>query len=773
VTERRCEAPAVAVVAKMDEIKALQEEFARAQMSGSMAKLSERNCVEVIMMLQKFDMIDLLYTMDGKQYVTPAQLETDIRNEISYRGGRVNLVEMHELVNVDLSVVEATVTSMLKTDGYLTLVQGDLVDRTYIEGLAVEVNDMLQEAGYVSIAELCSTFDLPFDFLLEKLEPLVGTVVKGQLDVPFNTAYFTEAFVRRQRARVLGVFSGITRPTALSALRKTFPFHERLFQSELDKLIADGKLAGKVQGRMDRAEFVPHIQQRTQDKWIQSFFRENGYVEYDTVERLGIRKPQSRLKSMFPNGCTLETCIVGSVIVDNVNESIDLAIKDGQFVDVMTLLPSSCTLGDADILISQSPPYKKAHSASVLCDSIVCSAAFVSQCTDIFKDMMVTKAKKAATATASQTADAHANAAEAAPAPTLHLDAPVSKRDKRKEKRKKKGGKGDVDEETRGGGRGGKNSGGQQATASSRQEWEFMCMGDIEAVLVDKVKECPDHMYSELAALLHRQLHKRFQEYVREAFRGGVSAADRREQIENLRQEYITTYVHTRLCQNGLEHFESSAAASLVRYLLKDLGTKLLNILVRVQAEESYVQCPTGDMTQAERKTVVAQIPAAKGNGLAKLEPLLNAKVADGFLDPLEDAADALGFRVKRSDKKRDKKMVFEHRTRLQEQLADVTEPSAILLLVTVLLFQAHTGCILHAQGRSVSTIITFLKEKEALPQDQLAVVLEYQRKVMLALTAKDEVADSDRVSEAETLAVKALVAKPPARDAAAAAPAV
>lgn len=30
---------------------------------------------------------------------------------------------------------------------------------------------MLQEAGYLSISELCNTFDLPFDFLLEVILP--------------------------------------------------------------------------------------------------------------------------------------------------------------------------------------------------------------------------------------------------------------------------------------------------------------------------------------------------------------------------------------------------------------------------------------------------------------------------------------------------------------------------------------------------------------------------------------------------------------------------
>lgn len=39
------------------------------------------------------------------------------------------MVELHEVVNVDLTVVQNSISAMLKSDGQLTLVQGDLIDR--------------------------------------------------------------------------------------------------------------------------------------------------------------------------------------------------------------------------------------------------------------------------------------------------------------------------------------------------------------------------------------------------------------------------------------------------------------------------------------------------------------------------------------------------------------------------------------------------------------------------------------------------------------------
>ncbi len=43
----------------MDEIRALQEELRRAQQSGSAARLSERNCVQLIMKLQELGLLQV------------------------------------------------------------------------------------------------------------------------------------------------------------------------------------------------------------------------------------------------------------------------------------------------------------------------------------------------------------------------------------------------------------------------------------------------------------------------------------------------------------------------------------------------------------------------------------------------------------------------------------------------------------------------------------------------------------------------------------------
>jgi hypothetical protein len=175
----------------------------------------------------------------------------------------------------------------------------------------------------------------------------------------------------------------------------------------------------------------------------------------------------------------------------------------------------------------------------------------VQRCADLFKEPMAAKAKEIASTSAASAlpqggAGAGAGSARttsggssgSARGPAADADddddddGRPSKRDKRKDKKKKKGGGGGG-----GGGAGGASTDATAPTAAGEQQWNFMSLSEVEAVLANKIEGCPSEVIPELAAVLHRQLGTRFQEYVRDAFRGGVTAADRRKESEALEAE--------------------------------------------------------------------------------------------------------------------------------------------------------------------------------------------------------------------------------------------
>lgn len=85
------------MAATWDEIRQLQADLASVQKSESSQKLSERNCVEIVNHLIASDLLEVLFTLDGKEYVTPQRLEREIRDELHAHGGRINVVELQSV----------------------------------------------------------------------------------------------------------------------------------------------------------------------------------------------------------------------------------------------------------------------------------------------------------------------------------------------------------------------------------------------------------------------------------------------------------------------------------------------------------------------------------------------------------------------------------------------------------------------------------------------------------------------------------------------------
>lgn len=75
-------------MADWEEIKRLQADFHRAQLSSTAHKLSERNCIELVQKLINSGLVEVIYTTDGKEYLTPQHLQREIKDELFVHGGK-------------------------------------------------------------------------------------------------------------------------------------------------------------------------------------------------------------------------------------------------------------------------------------------------------------------------------------------------------------------------------------------------------------------------------------------------------------------------------------------------------------------------------------------------------------------------------------------------------------------------------------------------------------------------------------------------------------
>ena len=131
------------------------------------SRLSERNCVEIVSKLIELRLIDVFFTNDGKEYVTPQQLVKEISEELYIHGGRINLTELVPLLNINYQTIEAKAQEIVQSRPDVHQVTGQLIDDEYLNRVSEEINESLQLNGQIFVAELTKQYELPSDFLLQ------------------------------------------------------------------------------------------------------------------------------------------------------------------------------------------------------------------------------------------------------------------------------------------------------------------------------------------------------------------------------------------------------------------------------------------------------------------------------------------------------------------------------------------------------------------------------------------------------------------------------
>jgi len=177
-------------------------------------------------------LIDVFFTTDGKEYITPQHLLKEIKDELFVSGGRINLVDLAKTLSIDLQVVTRKTTELEKSDSSLRIINGQLISNSYILSLCKEIDDKLQQMGQVSVGDLTSQYDLPSDFLLSAIEKQLGKTIHGIQDKQDREIIFTPMFVEKNLCIVRGALLAITKPVTTATLINLIGVPERLFFCE-------------------------------------------------------------------------------------------------------------------------------------------------------------------------------------------------------------------------------------------------------------------------------------------------------------------------------------------------------------------------------------------------------------------------------------------------------------------------------------------------------------------------------------------------------------
>ncbi|XP_072018738.1 E3 UFM1-protein ligase 1-like [Amphiura filiformis] len=758
-----------------EEVKRLAADFQRAQLTTAQQRLSERNCVEIVNKLLEQSLIDVVYTLDGKEYLTPSQVSKEIRDELIVHGGRINLVDLQQIIGVDFSHVETKANELVKGDGNLYLQLGQLIDSDYLDSLAEEINDKLQDNGQVTMADLIKSYDLPADFITDALESRLGTIIDGEMDQFDRGLIFTKAFVDRHTAKIRGVFSAITKPTLVLSILNQYKFPEKLFYNILEGLVSSGRLCGSISGgRQDRASYVPEIYAKTQNNWVDSFYKQNGYLEYDALSRLGISDAKTYIKRRFKSEklIYLPSCCIGQGLQDQVEASIEEALASGTWVDILPLLPSILTTADASQILQQFMKGKGRLGAKVFCESIVCSEKFLESCRTMFDSLMKSKAEKDVTNAPQLLMQVDKKAMAA-------VTGGDNRKEARKDERRKKAAGGGGSSKGGGGGAGSQGREGktkkvkkgrgrgrdaeemeddyEEESSRGHVELEFLPVEEIQEVLEKNLRDCPEGLHEELAEDLFRPLTRVYQEVAKAVYQsmtGTGTAQARRKTRGELQEKMNTLWNNVKLFEKGIKQFDDEDIESqLSKYLVKTLCTDITNLLFcGVASENQLSEMDPADVTAETRAKIVVKLPEEVKNPMSKLHASIAGKDVNEFLSRLDEACDPsiCDILLKKIDKKKERQIVFHHRQALCEQLRQESDPAMALHLTVVITFQNATQCMVHAPGKCVPQLISHLAEH--ISPDQNAILIQYQGLVQkqLGLARKEHEGSDDHGKEEE-----------------------
>ncbi|XP_049278724.1 E3 UFM1-protein ligase 1 homolog [Anopheles funestus] len=718
-------------MADWDEIKRLAADFQKAQLSTSLQRLSERNCIEIVKLLIDKGLIDVIYTNDGKEYLTQDHLQQEVKDELYVRGGRVNLIELAKVLNVDFVKIEYIAKRLSDRNPELHLLLGQLIDASYIQRVASEINQKLVQYGEINIGQLTITYDLPTDFILNQivLENL-HKIIFAKQDPTNAHIFFTQSYIMRNKAKIRGALAAITKPTPVSVILNLTDVPARILYMSLKELSSLGSLT--VQS--PAGQYIPHVYERMQAEYVKDYFQQNGYITNDAVTKLGVSDVRSFVRSRLPEEKLfyMKNCIVSNRLIERVTYAMDACISTNSYLDMSTILPPALSNDNMEEILTHvlTPAIRK---QTYVFGTVVLTINFMDECVKGCQELVNEHAKRAV-----ESGNYQKYMAEKM---MQHQDVDQfatdeGKVDKREERRKKaatgKGGGGAQGRETKTKStkkhaRGNKGnamdsdddadmqSGAGGKKGGKEPHIELISVKEI-AKVVEKAlepeglemldKDLAHHYYPILSKQALAKAHELYEQSLQK------NNQNRRQTHASIQEKLNTLYNDIRLYEKGLKLFPSDVQGQLLKYLLKTYGTDVCNEICLYVAAECNLNTNFNAPLTAEQRTKIANDSSAEYRAPLQTlcKSLTTSETVEDFLEKTDKAMQACSMMLKKIDKKKDRNLILCHKHGLLEQLTNCTDPALVLHLAVLIIFTISTQTMLHASGRHVSAILSFLQ---------------------------------------------------------------
>eukprot|EP00746_Dinoflagellata_sp_MGD_P126431 gnl/MRDRNA2_/MRDRNA2_61275_c0_seq1.p1 gnl/MRDRNA2_/MRDRNA2_61275_c0~~gnl/MRDRNA2_/MRDRNA2_61275_c0_seq1.p1 ORF type:complete len:723 (-),score=220.34 gnl/MRDRNA2_/MRDRNA2_61275_c0_seq1:3-2171(-) len=642
----------------MDEIRKLQQQLMAAQATANVKKLHERNCVELVVKLISNGAVQLIMSTNGKEWLTPERLQKEIVEAINLSGGRLSMTELPNEIGVGIEHIEQQMEKILSNDTSLVKLQGEILSRQYLKGLAQELDESLELTGCLTLSELAMRFSLPADFVRNNVFSLLETAYVFK-----QNQIYTNSYEKRLEARIRGALRGATQPVSNTEIAAQHQVDSEVIGAIAQKLLKAGSLQGKYAGN----SFTPQIFISAQGQQSDDFFKANMYLSATLAKSCGMTlkdfQSSKKLQGVLLPGVFLADDLIPPILA-NMTE----ALTSAGWVDLVPLLPTSLVPQDASDLVQHFVKKKQLPGKTVPIEHCIVSQKFLQDVASAFDNQVKEAAENSLKAPAAGKAATPKKAAKKQAAADDDDDDDWDDGPKNK----KKGGK------KAGGGAKGKKSkaveeeDGEDAANAAAEQSSGVSEESIQNHLIEKYPDIPDLAHSDICSQLQPMLSAKFKA-AQEAARSAVQSAQKMsfEKVEKFVQEKYDQLAFGIRSLEVMELLESP----LVAHCIKDVMTEPLHRMLAVKFEELTGE--NKEITAANRKQILDKIMAqdkAKGASFKKVLDVIANKDHAAAVDALWACADDCNIFCRKVDKKREKQALQDGRAECREKLKDATD---------------------------------------------------------------------------------------------------
>ncbi|KAK4883689.1 hypothetical protein RN001_007008 [Aquatica leii] len=479
---------------------------------------------------------------------------------------------------------------------------------------------------------------------------------------------------------------------------------------------------GFLTARTTTAMYVPNVYSRSQNEWVQNFYKQNGYVEFDALIRLGINDAKAYLKKQFVNEniMTLKSCVISQNLLERIEADIDECISSKSYVDLQSNLPNALNDDDIKLIVDKVLTLQKQRNIIILGNYLLSKAfieSLMKEC-EIYLQDQVKRLVESGEYQQYQTDLRVSNKPQKG-------DDLEEKVDKREERRKK----------AAGGKSGGGTQGRETKTKSTKKptkmvkndeddrdevgvskkgSLQVVCVEDVEKLIEKRVEEEGlSEIIDDIANYAAPILNSNGLEIARKLYETTVAdrTAARRHTHNDAQNKVNALLGDVRLFEKGVKCFTVDAQQNLYKYLLKTVCLDILNELLDYIASERGLNIDADKFNNEQRQKFINDLPVEYKSSFQILLKTVLGQNLDEFMTAVEECLTLCSMILKKIDKKKDRLIILNHKHSLLEQLDKCEDPALVLHLSSLVIFITATQCMLHCSGRHVSTVLIYLKQ--------------------------------------------------------------